>query len=417
MKQAETYWQGMVLVLVLLMTLGVWGVLGWLLSRPQVDRPVLASTQSPQPQYTVLPQYTVQILEPLDAAVLQRSPTIAVRAALMKRGFVRAELHVDGRRASVEHNPDPKTTPWIVQWVWEGPEEGSHELVVQAYEADAEVEISPPVVVSVVPEGRLAFASNRDGAYVVYTMEADGRDLSRLTGGPGDARQPAPRKDGVLAYVAETEDGRSMIRQLGSEGETDQDLVAGVDPAWALDGNYLAYAATQDGVSQVFAAPGGSGAPWQVTAEEGYAGKPTWSPDGTRLAYVAEQEGNWDIWSAPVDGGEPQRLTDEPGMDWGPAWSPDGSILAFVSDRGGSHQIYVMNSDGTGVRMLSNLRAGAEAPAWSPDGLWLAFVAYTGDGNGINAREIYLMRSDGQNQVRLTYNSSDDTDVAWSWIP
>jgi Tol biopolymer transport system component len=76
-----------------------------------------------------------------------------------------------------------------------------------------------------------------------------------------------------------------------------------------------------------------------------------------------------------------------------------------------------MNSDGTGVRMLSNLRAGAEAPAWSPDGLWLAFVAYTGDGNGINAREIYLMRSDGQNQVRLTYNSSDDTDVAWSWIP
>lgn len=417
MKQAETYWQGMVLVLVLLMTLGVWAVLGWLLSRPQVDRPVVASTQSPEPQYTILPQYTVQIVEPLDAAVLQHSPTIAVRSALVNRGFVRAELAVDGRGVAVEHNPDLKSTPWIVQWVWKGPEEGSHELVVRAYKADGEVETSPPVTVSVVPEGRLTFASNRDGAYVVYTMETDGRDLARLTGGPGDARQPAPRKDGVLAFVTESEDGRSVIRQLGSEGVSDQDLVAGVDPAWALDSAHLAYAANLDGISQVFTTLEGSEAPWQVTAEEGYAGQPTWSPDGMRLAYVAEQEGNWDIWSAPVDGGEPQRLTDEPGLDWGPAWSPDGSRLAFVSDRGGSHQIYVMETDGTGVRMLSDLRGGAEAPAWSPDGLWLAFVAYTGDGTGINAREIYLMRSDGQNQVRLTHNSFDDTDVGWSWIP
>lgn len=411
MKRAETYWQVMVLVLVLLMTLGIWAVLGWLLSRPQVDGLGVESMQSPQPQYAV------QILEPLDTAVLQYSPTIAVRSALMKRDFVRAELGVDGRTVAVEHNPDPKSAPWIVQWVWDGPEEGAHELLVQAYKADGEVETSPPVVVTVVPEGRLAFASNRDGAYVVYTMETDGRALTRLTGGPGDSRQPAPRKDGMLAYVTESDDGRSMIRQLGKEGETDKDLVAGVDPAWALDSVHLAYAATLNGISQVFSTLEGSEAPKQVTAEEGYAGQPTWSPDGMRLAYVAEREGNWDIWSAPVESGEPRRLTDEPGMDWGPAWSPDGSELAFVSDRGGSHQIYVMASDGTGVRVLTDSRAGAEAPTWSPDGLWLAFVAYTGDGNGINAREIYLMRSDGQNQVRVTHNSFDDTDVAWTWVP
>jgi len=39
----------------------------------------------------------------------------------------------------------------------------------------------------------------------------------------------------------------------------------------------------------------------------------------------------------------------------------------------------------------------------------LAFVAYTGDGTGVNARELYLMRADGRDQVRLTYDSFDDT--------
>jgi TolB protein len=135
------------------------------------------------------------------------------------------------------------------------------------------------------------------------------------------------------------------------------------------------------------------------------------------LAYVVEQEGNWDIWSTAAEGGEARRLTEDPAMDWAPSWSPDGSELAFVSNRGGSHQIYIMQTDGTKVRVLSDLAAGAESPTWSPDGFWLAFVAYTGEGVGINAREIYLVRSDGQNQVRLTHNAHDDTEVHWQWSP
>ena len=76
-----------------------------------------------------------------------------------------------------------------------------------------------------------------------------------------------------------------------------------------------------------------------------------------------------------------------------------------------------MQTDGTKVRKLSDLSTGAEGPSWSPDGFWLAFVAYTGEGAGINAREIYLMRSDGQNRVRLTHNAFDDTEVEWHWPP
>jgi len=368
---------------------------------------------------TRLPQanYAVQIVDPLDGAVLQMSSTVAVRSAVMEPGFVQTELHVDGRRVAVEVNQDPPTIPWIVQWDWNGPDEGSHVLVVQASSSEENVDTSLPVTVTIVPEGRLVFASNRNGAYAVYDMQADGGDLTRLTSGPGNARQPAVGTEGTLVYVTESQGGRSMIRKLEGDEQEGMDLFLGVEPTWAPDGTHLAYSANVEGVSQMVVVALDGGAPAQVPAEETYAGQPTWSPDGSRLAYVVEQDGNWDIWISELEGGVSQRLTKDPAMDWSPSWSPDGSKVAFVSDRGGSHQIYVMQPDGTKVRKLSDFATGAEGPSWSPDGFWLAFVAYSGEGAGINAREIYLMRSDGQNPVRLTHNAYDDTEVEWEWSP
>lgn len=411
MKRAETYWQALVLVLVLTMTLGVYAVLGWLLQRQRSDDQVATVplvSESP---------YSVQIVEPLDGAVLQSSSTIAIRSAIVQPGFAQAELQVDGRTVAAEVNRDPRVAPWIVDWVWESPDEGSHVLAVHASDPEERVAASLPVTVSVVPAGRLVFASNRNGAYAVYSMQTDEGDLVRWTSGPGDARQPAMGQDSTLAYVTESGDGRSMIRMLKSADGIGEDLSTGVEPAWAPDSAGLAYSAATDGVSQVYAAALDGGSPMLVTAEDTYAGQPTWSPDGSRLAYVVEREGNWDIWSAALDGGEARRLTQDPAMDWAPSWSPDGSLLAFVSDRGGNHQIYVMAADGTKVRVLSDFPFGAEAPTWSPDGFWLAFVAYTGEAKGINAREIHLMRSDGQNQVRLTHNAHDDTEVDWQPSP
>jgi hypothetical protein len=40
-------------------------------------------------------------------------------------------------------------------------------------------------------------------------------------------------------------------------------------------------------------------------------------------------------------------------------------------------------------------------------------VAYTGRGSGLDSREIYLMRRDGSDQMRLTDNAFDDTEPAW----
>jgi Tol biopolymer transport system component len=424
MRRVETYWQGLVLFLVLLLSIGIYAILGLALARMREARQAAALDPS------TWPSDAVQIVDPLGETAVARSASLPVRAAVVKRGFLRAELQVDGVSVGVQINPAPKTVPWAVEWAWEQASEGGHTLQVLAYGPEGKVEASVPLAVTVVPPGRLIWASNREGAYAIYAMQTDSRGVTRLTAGPGNARQPAMRQDGTLAFVAETETGQAMIRQVGDGGGPGQDLVAGHDPAWSFvpsgggtGGARLAYAASQEGVSQVFVTEAGGGVAAQVTAEEIYAGQPAWSPgsltvpgggtDGTRLAYVAEREGNWDIWVTALDGGEPRRLTDDPAMDWAPTWSPDGSRLAFVSDRGGRNQIYLMRADGADVHPLTAFAQGAESPCWSLDGFWLAFVAYTGEGTGIRAREIYIMQADGQNQVRLTRNAFDDTEPDW----
>jgi|GEM_PF-1994056 len=359
----------------------------------------------------------LQVVIPQDGQALQSSQPILVQAMLSEPGFFQAELQVDGWPRGRQINDETETIPWHPEWAWEDASAGSHVLRVQAYAAEGDWLTSAPVTVTVVPSGTLAFASNRDGPHGIYTMSSDARLVTRLTLGPGDTRQPAWGAANRLAFVVEPEIGRALIRQMVLDGSEGQDVVTGRDPAWELDGTQLAYASSVDSVSQVFAVRAGDGIPIQVTEEKVYAGQPAWSPGGTRLAYVAERNGNWDIWIAAPDGGEPRRLTEDPAMDWAPDWSPDGSQLAFVSDRGGSHQIHVLSVAGGDPRPLTDLPLGAESPAWSPDGLWLAFVGYAGDGVGVSAREIYLMRAGGQDQVRLTYNAFDDSQPDWRRIP
>ena len=72
--------------------------------------------------------------------------------------------------------------------------------------------------------------------------------------------------------------------------------------------------------------------------------------------------------------------------------------IAFTSDRDGNREIYVMNSDGTNQVRLTNNPGADDFPAWSPDGLRLAFLSQNSDGSYV----IKLMNADGTGQKELT---------------
>jgi len=60
---------------------------------------------------------------------------------------------------------------------------------------------------------------------------------------------------------------------------------------------------------------------------------PRWSPDGKRLAFLATLEGRSQVFALPMDGaGEAVQLTSAPKAVQQFSWSPDGSRLAYVTE-------------------------------------------------------------------------------------
>ena len=87
------------------------------------------------------------------------------------------------------------------------------------------------------------------------------------------------------------------------------------------------------------------------------------------------------------------------------------SHIAFLRNRAGAFydfdfELWVMKPDGSGQRQLA---AGGRFPSWSPDGKSIAFSS----GRGGN-RDIYVMRSDGSHERRLTRNPADEWVARWS---
>lgn len=81
---------------------------------------------------------------------------------------------------------------------------------------------------------------------------------------------------------------------------------------------------------------------------------PAYGPDGNRLTYMVRQPPVWQIVVAGSDGGNPTLLTHVDPLDFvhhdnvAPTFSPDGNQILFLSNRHGKWEFFAINPDGTG---------------------------------------------------------------------
>lgn len=177
------------------------------------------------------------------------------------------------------------------------------------------------------PDGaRLAFASNRDGNDEIYVMNADGRDVRRLT----------------------------------------HNQAIDSSPAWSPSGTEIAFISDRTGSPQIYITGADGLGEAKPLTRESYCDRPTWSPGPyNEIAYTSRTAPNvFDIKIIDVGTGEARQLTTGGGHNESPAFAPNGRHLAFMSNRSGRYQIYTIGRDGNDLRQLTTA-GGNFMPNWS----------------------------------------------------
>jgi TolB protein len=182
-----------------------------------------------------------------------------------------------------------------------------------------------------------------------------------------------------IAYVAQTGRNAWKLYVADADGENAQAALQSnepiISPAWAPDGNRLAYVSFETGKPVVYVHKVTSGERKAVANFRGSNSAPAWSPDGRTLAVTLTREGNSQVFLMNDDGSNVRRLTQSSGIDTEPVFSPDGKSIYFTSDRGGGPQIYRMSASGGNVQRITFGGDYSISPRLSPDGKLLAFVA------------------------------------------
>jgi Tol biopolymer transport system component len=215
--------------------------------------------------------------------------------------------------------------------------------------------------------GRIAFVSERDGNFEIYTANPDGTDPVRLTDDPS----------------------------------FDQ------DPTWSADGRRIAFASDRDGDYDIYLMNADGSGLAKVTDDAADEVGPSWAPDGTRLVFWrAGIPPDTELYVVNVDGTGLTPITGGASFSRDPVWSPDGSQIAFVSARSGSFRLYLVNPDGTGLVDLASGVDGLIWPDWSPDATRLVFSdgfsisTIDRDGSGLSTIVADSIRPDGGSDHR-----------------
>ena len=126
------------------------------------------------------------------------------------------------------------------------------------------------------PDGsQIVFVSDRDSNWEIYTKNADGSGLARLT--HNEARDS--------------------------------------NPVWSPSGSHIYFYSDVTGNREVFALRIGESEPVNLTNNPARDGVLAVSPDGSKIAWYSERDGNGEIYTMLVDGSKPVNLTHHAARD------------------------------------------------------------------------------------------------------
>ena len=273
------------------------------------------------------------------------------------------------------------------------------------------------------PDNPYIFASNKDGNYEIYSSDTTSNSTVRLTYNSNRDWWPrfSPNKL-KIAFISDAQVDQ-QIYTMDADGSNIFKVTTipvagyhnnGIGFSWSPDGGHLIYAnynrlymVDQFGanLTQIATAPA-----------DRHFRETDWSVNNKIVVLtIGENPYDSEIYIIDANGSNMTLLMDNlPGVMEGPSFSPDGNKIVFTRDVSGyevpsgrqldSH-IFILNIDGSDTLDISfNKTAGTNDlhPRFSPDGAKIIFENTPNDGSG--SKDIWIMSIDGNGRQKIISN-------------